>query len=459
MSPAPSGGAPLAAERLAEHVVATRFEHLSAAALAAAKIFVLDTFGVGVAGSRAPFAAELRATAERWGAGSEVALWGGRQRLPAPSAALVNAFQIHNQEFDCVHEPAVVHALSVPQAAALAFAERAGGVPGRDLVTALALGVDVAAGLGIASKSGLRFFRPATAGAFGAVAALAKLAGFDAARLIDAWGIVYGQIGGTMQSHVEGKPLLPLQIGFAARAAVNAVDLAAAGLDGPRDLFEGRYGYLRLFEGEWDLAPVWRDLGRRWRIAELSHKPFPTGRATHGGLDGMLQLQARHGFTAADVAAVQVIAPPLIHQLVGRPDRPDPPVNYARLCLPFVGALALTRGTVALDDFTAERLADPALHALAARIAVVVDDNPDPNALNPQRVEIVLKDGARHAIDLPAVLGSPAAPLDRARHLAKFRACWRHAGLIPEAGDVLATLVDRLDSLPSTGALVALLAP
>ncbi|HUA56214.1 MAG TPA: MmgE/PrpD family protein, partial [Candidatus Sulfotelmatobacter sp.] len=313
-----TAGAPLAAERLAEHVVATRFEHLSAAAVAAAKTFILDSFGVGVAGACAPFAVELREAATRWGAGADAGVWGGRLRLPAPSAALVNGFQIHNQEFDCVHEPAVVHALSVPQAAALAFAERAGGVPGRELLTALALGVDVAAGLGVAARAGLRFFRPATAGAFGAVAALARLAGFDANRLIDAWGIVYGQIGGTMQSHVEGKPLLPLQIGFAARAAVNAVDLAAAGLDGPRDLFEGKYGYLRLFEGAWDLEPVWRDLGRCWRIAELSHKPFPTGRATHGGLDGILQLQARHGFAAADVDAVRVIAPPLIHQLVGR---------------------------------------------------------------------------------------------------------------------------------------------
>jgi 2-methylcitrate dehydratase PrpD len=454
-----AGTAPLAAERLAEHVVATRFEHLSAAAVAAAKTFILDSFGVGVAGSCAPFAAELRAAAQRWGAGADAGVWGGYGRLPAPSAALVNGFQIHNQEFDCVHEPAVVHALSVPQAAAVAFMERAGGVSGRDFLTALALGVDVAAGLGLASRAGLRFFRPATAGAFGAVAALARLAGFDADRLMDAWGIVYGQIGGTMQSHVEGKPLLPLQIGFAARAAVNAVDLAAAGLDGPRDVFEGKYGYLRLFEGDWDLAPVWRDLGRRWRIAELSHKPFPTGRATHGGLDGILQLRARHGFAAADVDTVRVIAPPLIHQLVGRPDRPDPPVNYARLCMAFVGALALTRGTVALEDFAAERLVDPALHALAARIAVVIDDNPDPNALNPQRVEIALTSGARHAIDLPVPLGNPAAPLDRARHLAKFHGCWRYAGLAQETGEALIALVDRLDSLPSTSALVGLLTP
>ena len=451
-----SANAPLAAERLADHVVATRVEDLPPAAIAAAKTFILDSLGVGVAGARAPFATELKAQAARWGSGAEARVWADRARLPEPSAALVNGFQIHNQEFDCVHEPAVVHAMTVPLAAVLAFAERAGGVSGSDLMLAVTLGVDVAAGLGSAARGGLRFFRPATAGAFGAVAAIAKLAGFDAARLIDAWGIVYGQIGGTMQSHVEGKPLLPLQIGFCARAALNAVDLAAAGLDGPRDLFEGRFGYFPLFEGDWDLAPLWRDLGRRWHVTELSHKPFPTGRATHGGLDGILQLQARHGFSADEVDRVAVIGPPLIAQLVGRPDRVAPPVNYARLCMAYVGAVALLRGTVVLEDFSADRLDDPAVHALAARIAMVVDGNPDPNALNPQRVEVTLKGGVRHAVDLPAVLGSPGKPLSRDQHLDKFRHCWRFAGLAPATGEAMIALVDRLETARSTNALIDL---
>jgi 2-methylcitrate dehydratase PrpD len=89
--------APLAAERLAAHVVATRFEDLPADAVAAAKTFVLDTLGVGVAGKRAPFAPELLAQVERWGRGDEAHAWGHRVRLPAASAALINGFQAHNQ--------------------------------------------------------------------------------------------------------------------------------------------------------------------------------------------------------------------------------------------------------------------------------------------------------------------------------------------------------------------------
>ena len=113
---------------------------------------------------------------------------------------------------------------------------------------------------------------------------------FDAKTLTHAFGIVYGQVCGTMQAHTEGSPLLAMQIGFNARNAVAACDLAAGGLLGPQDILEGPFGFYRLFEGAHDLAPVLRDLGRVWRITEVAHKPFPCGRATHGVLDGVLAL-------------------------------------------------------------------------------------------------------------------------------------------------------------------------
>ena len=61
-------------------------------------------------------------------------------RLPAPHAAFVNAFQIHSQEFDCVHEPAVVHPLATIASALLAEADRSGPYDGERLLTALVAG-------------------------------------------------------------------------------------------------------------------------------------------------------------------------------------------------------------------------------------------------------------------------------------------------------------------------------
>ena len=264
-----------------------------------------------------------------------------------------------------------------------------------------------------------------------------------------------------MQSHVEGGPALALQMGFAAGAAVRAVDLARAGLPGPYDVLEGPFGYFRLYEGAWDLEPAWAELGAVWRITQVSHKPFPTGRAAHGGLDGILQLRAAHGLRADDVARLTLAAPPLIHQLVGRPVQPDMDVTYARLCFQYVGALALLHGGVDVADFSPERLADPRWRDLARRIELVADGNPDPNALAPQAVTAHLKDGRTLRVGVPHTLGSPERPLSREQHLAKFRRCWSYGAqpLAAAAADRLIHLVDHLDEVDNSNALVALTHP
>jgi 2-methylcitrate dehydratase PrpD len=450
-----------AVERLTTHVVTTNFDTLSPEAVAATKTFCLDTLGVSVAGTSAPHADEMRITASRWGGGHEATVLGMGNRLNAPTAAMINAFHAHSLEFDCVHEPAVVHPLTTIQSAALAYAERGGGVAGRDLMTALALGVDVATSIGMAAQNGLRFFRPATAGIFGATAAVGKLAGLSAPQLMDALGLAYAQAAGNMQSHIEGSPALAFQMGCAAAAAIRAVDLALADFPGPHDVLEGPFGYFPLYEGTWNLEPVWSELGSVWRITQLSHKPFPSGRATHGGLDGILQLRAAHSLPADGVEQVTLLAPPLIRELVGRPLKAGMSANYARLCFPFVGALALANGDVRMADFTDVGLADERILELARRIEVIVDRNPDPNALAPQTLVIRLKDGREHRVDVPYTLGSPERPLTRSQYLEKFRRCLQSGSvaLPTDAADRLIALVNDLDSLDNSNALIPPLCP
>ena len=447
-----------AIHQLAEHAARTRYHDLPSAAIAAAKTFLLDTFGVGVAGSAGPWANDLVSCLALWGAGDEASVFARGARFPAPSAALANAYQIHNSEFDCVHEGAVVHAMTAVVSAALAHAERCGGIGGAELIAALAVGVDVACRIGAASRAPLRFFRPGTAGGFGATAAVGKLMEFDAGTTLRAMGAAYGQMCGTMQAHTEGSGLLGLQVGFNARNAIVACDMAARGVPSVENVLEGPFGFYRLFEGAYDAAAIVEFLGQSWRIAELSHKPFPSGRATHGIVDGLLELRRRIGFAATDVERVTVLVPPLVRHLVGRPvvDRPEP--GYARLCAAYVGARALLRGAVELEDFRPAALADPATRALARRFEMEVDGNPDPNALGPVTVTVLLADGRRHEARIETMYGSPANPLTRDAHLAKFRGNWLSGAhrLDEAAGEELIRLVDDLEAVPDARELVRL---
>jgi len=195
---------PVASERFARHALGTRYDDLSDDAVLQAKTFILDTIGVGIAGSSAAGADELSQVSAGWGEGAEACVWGRRKRVPAPTAAFLNGFQVHCQEYDCLHEKAVLHAMATLLPATIAYAERMGGVSGRELIAAVVVGIDVAVNLGVAAREGLKFFRPATSGGFGATAAIARLGRFDLDTLCNAFGIQYGQTSGTMQAHAEG---------------------------------------------------------------------------------------------------------------------------------------------------------------------------------------------------------------------------------------------------------------
>jgi len=443
---------------LSEHVARTGYRDLPPAAVSATKTFLQDTIGVGVAGSAGPWVEDLVGCLRGWGAADQASVWVRGTRFPAPSAALANAYQIHNSEFDCVHDVAVVHPMAGVLPAALAHAERQGGVRGEELLAAVALGVDVACHIGVASRAPLTFFRPGTAGGFGATAAVGKLIRFDAPTMVRAMGVVYSQMCGTMQAHSEGSILLGMQIGFNARNALVACDMAARGVPSLEHVLEGPFGYYRLFEGDHDVGTILSALGRVWRIAEVSHKPFPSGRATHGIVGALLELRRQIGFAAGDVERVTTAVPPLVHRLVSRPikDRPEP--GYARLCAVYVGARALMRGTVDLEDFRPSALTDPATHALARRFEMEADGNPDPNALGPVTVSVTLGNGQRHELRVDRMYGSPGKPMSRDAHLAKFRLNWVNGvhRLDAARGERLLRLVDDLEAVSDVSELVAL---
>jgi 2-methylcitrate dehydratase PrpD len=285
------------------------------------------------------------------------------------------------------------------------------------------------------------------------------LAGLDPARLRHAVGIYYRQCSGTMQAHAEGTPQLAMQMGFGARSAVTAVELARRGMPGPRAAISGEFGYFALFDGAADAAPF-DELGHSWRITELSHKPFPSGRATHGGIDALQRLMAEDGVTAEQVVAARFRVPPLTARLIGRPVTPFMTPGYARLCLQYVGAVCLRRGTVGLDDFTNQALADPQTLALARRLHIIDDGNQDPNVLLPQHVEVDLAEGRTVACSVGAVLGSPTRPFAAAAARAKFEIWWRAVPELPfEHGVDLWSAVSALEALEDVCVLAAMVAP
>lgn len=380
-----------------------------------------DTLAVGAAGVGSPGAEAVRRVARAWGRGHAARVIGLRERLPAMGAAYANGFAIHGLEWDAVHEGAVVHALSAVVPAVMAAIDQKGGHDAEDALTAIAVGVDIAAGLGLAASGPLTFFRPGIAGIYGAAIAVARIHAVPPGRFADILGMAHAHAAGTMQAHAEGSIALPLQFANAARGAIHAVDLVMAGLSAPHDVLSGPFGHFRLFDAG-DAATYANSIGSRWLVSDVSTKPFPCGRASHAVLGALTEFHGRQ------VATVEAHVPPLIHHLVGRPMRADMTPAYARLCLPFLAALMLNEGRIDPRQFTANIFADPAMAAAAERFTLVDDGNGDPNALSPQRLVVTLADGTVEHIAVPATLGSPDAPLSPAQVGAKITLCRTLAG-------------------------------
>ena len=131
-------------------------------------------------------------------------------------------------------------------------------------------------------------------------------------------------------------------------------------------------------------------------------------------------------------------------------------INYARLCARFAAARILIAGDLVTDDFTDRGRSDSDSLGLARRVEIIVDDNPDPNALTPVTVNIEMDDGAQHEISVDTVYGHPNNPMTRQDWLKKFRSNWQHAAVAlgEDAREHVITQVENLPAVVDTAQII-----
>ena len=418
-----------AADLFSKHIEQSRFEDFDNETINKIKIFLLDSIGVGIAGSTGANLLELKQVSNGWSKGNDCTILGTWEKYSRDAATLINAYQIHCLEFDCIHEGAVVHPMAAILSSLLSHSEinhrNKLNVNGKDFLLSLALGVDIASYIGVCATGELRFFRPATASGFGAVAALSKIQKFSSEEINNALGIMYSQTCGNMQSHVEGVPILGLQVGFNARAALSSIDLTTAGFPGPKKVFNGEHGYFNLIENnKYDLSYLQNHIGKKWMINELAHKPYPSGRLTHGLVHAIKDLKLKYKLKAEDIKSITCDVPPGVYKLVSRPIIKNLTTNYAKLCAKFVGASYMINGHLNIETFTDRNYLDNKnTHEFAKKILINKNKNLDEKVLTPQIFSVLLQNDKKIEIKLDNVYGHPKVPLSENEYLKKFETC------------------------------------
>ncbi|GGT16920.1 MmgE/PrpD family protein [Nonomuraea spiralis] len=398
----------------------------------------------------------VRQVTAAWGGTAQAGAIGMRERLPAPSAALVNGTLAHALDFDDTHLPSILHpsASVVPAALAAAAETRADG---RALLAAVAAGDEVCVRLGAASylpdlRNSLFFEKGLHAtsicGTIGAAVAAGLLYGLDAPGLVSAVGVAASMGAGIIEANRTGGTVKRVHCGWAAHSGVSAAALVRAGLTGPPTVLEGRFGFLNAYlDGRHDGDALLSGLGERWEVTRTTYKPYPANHFTHPGIDCALALRAQ-GLDPADVVEAELAVPAPVLRTIAEPyeEKIRPRTAYhAKFSGPYTVAVALFGGGglgVYLDDFAElhpERL------ALAARVRCVADERA--SALFPAGFGAALRVRTRagalleHRVDCSR--GGPGSPLTGAELAMKFRLNARRA-LTGEAADALESAVRAL---------------
>jgi 2-methylcitrate dehydratase PrpD len=425
----------------------------------------VDVLAVMVPGAAEPASQHTFDTVRHWGQGP-CAVVGQRARLAAPWAALVNGTAGHALDFDDNFDPPKAHATTVLAPAILALAEQE-RLSGAACLDAYIVGLQIMGRVGQGVNPTHRnrgWHATATVGVIGAAAACARLLKLDAATSAHALSAATSMSAGFMSQF--GTMMKPVHAGLAAKGGILAAGLARAGVTAGMDTLDGRTGMNRLMVGpDYEqlrdgLTHVEHGQNLRFEVEHVGEpllitehkfrvKRFPTCGAIHRAMDGMLELRARHGFTAADVASVDLYMPRVHFNNVMYTDPRDP--LQAKFSAEYAVGCVLARGDCTLADFRPEAVMAEDVRGLYPIIHRHPVDKLEGEF--PTEVHVTLKDGRTLTVAVDMPFGSKKAPFGWDQYWAKFEAC-RAGFLSDREADGLRRALERLPALPDIGELM-----
>ena len=448
----------------ADLVADARYEDLSTAAIEAAKKSILDTLGVILAASGAePRVRALVDLVHETAGREESTVLGVGRRVPAAEAAFANGAMAHCLDFDD-RTPWGAHSGSTAVPAAVALAERKGGISGREMILAIALAQDMFVRLRCNVGWKQDWNLSPVLGVFSAALAGSRVLGLSGEQAANALGIASMQSSGTMETiFAVGSDLRGMYAGFAAKGAVTAALLAEKGITGISNLFEGKAGIFHVyFAGDYQREEMLKNLGTEFSGASMLYKPWPAVGISHTYIHATIELMKEHRLNPSDVEEIRVWAGTfqqrMCHPLEER-RAPTRPVD-AKFSLPFCVAVAASRGRVGISDFTANALTDPQVLSLARKVVPVEDNNVDFTTKSPEaRGAILTRDGRTIERLGNNVPGSPEAPITWNGIAEKFEDCASVAAVPLSADKIKAAqeMARNLESLDDATALLRVL--
>lgn len=436
--------------RFAAHA---RWEDLPVTVRHASKRALVNFFATALAGCRDPAIEAAAAVFAEFRAGTACTVIGRAAPTDALHAASLNAMMGNVFDYDDTHVPTIIHP-TAPVAPALFALAQGRGLPGRALLLAFAVGVEVACRIGNAVSPGhyqRGWHITSTCGVFGAAAASARLLGLDEERTRWSLGNASAQSGGLVEN--LGSMAKSIGVGNAASNGLLSALLAERGFQGPQQPLEGPRGFLRVTCDAPRTEALTQGLGEHWALMDNTYKPYPCGVVLNPVIEACLALHGRmHATALHEVESVELRGHPLLRE---RTDRPGPASGReAQVSAQHAVAVCLRHGRAGLDEFS-----DACVAGLARENAAIAVHFVDDAGLGVESAEVTLRlrggGTLSHRVDTArGSLGAPLSDDDLSRKLQAL-AAWGGSGCAP--GPLLDALW-RLDAADDAGALMPLAA-
>jgi 2-methylcitrate dehydratase PrpD len=451
---------------LARNIVETNFNAFDPTVIEKARNRVIDVVGCAIGGTGAPGCSMLLDLMKEWGGAKESTLLGLGDKLPVHHAAMLNSVFARSYDFEPTgalvegkSTPSHISGTTVP--AALAVGE-AMGASGRDVLTAMILGDDLAARVAAASELNIDsgWDSTGTVNVLGAAAIAGKLWGLDERQMVNAFGIALNQMAGTFLNIFDYAHTFKLPQGLAAQAGIFSAALARRGFTAAKEPLTGKHGYFALYCKAYHLDILGRDLGSKFYAGD-TFKPYPCCRSNHAAVECAMTLVKAHAIDFRDISEVVVsVTPTAKNFAVGQPFRiGEVPQINATFSLQYTVANALVRKSIKLEHFTEEFIRDPSVMEVAKKImldSAIPKDRPLGAAV---RIRTRHGDEYETRVDMPR--GSDTlTPLAPEEKRDKFRSNVAFSKSLPmDRAEKALGLLEKLEEIDNMAEIIGLFVP
>jgi 2-methylcitrate dehydratase PrpD len=318
-------------------------------------------------------------------------------------------------------------------------------VTGREFLHAFVLGFEVESRIGNAvypAHYAAGWHITATAGVFGAAAAVGKLLGLSVQEMIWAFGLAATQASGLRE--MFGSMAKSFHAGHAARNGYLSALLAQSGFTAGEHAIEGPRGFAAVLASEYDLSKIAAGLGHDFQIRYNTYKPYPSGIVVHPTVDGCIDLYRDYHPAPESIRAVRVRVAPLVLDLCNKRDiRHGLDSKYS---IYHSAAVGLVRGKAGIAEYSDAAAEDFLIRRVRERVTAIAD----PSITEDQSdVEVELEGGQILHRFVECSLGNRKRPLSDRQLEEKFR----DQAAVP-AADRIIEICWSLDTLHDVGDLV-----